>query len=153
MKIYSAQKNDFMISTDQSKLNITVVHDYLHNESYWAKNIPIQTLQRGIDNSFCFRVYKKLQQVGFARLVTDYATYAHLCDVFILPEFRGNGLSKWLIEFILANPEVQGLRKWSLGTKDAHGLYAQFGFKPYEDVSRLMQKNNPGIYENPAEGI
>jgi GNAT superfamily N-acetyltransferase len=140
MKIYEETNNDFLISTDKNKLNITAIHHYLSAESYWAKNIPLDKVQRCIEHSFCFGVYKNNEQVGFARLITDYSTYAYLADVFILNDYRGLGLSKWLMQFITTNPEVQGLRRWSLATQDAHGLYAKFGFVPPEKPERLMHR-------------
>jgi GNAT superfamily N-acetyltransferase len=141
MKTYEESKDDFLISTDKSKLDITVIHNYLSAESYWAKNIPLQKVQRSIDHSFCFGLYKNNKLVGFARLITDYSTFAYIADVFILDEYRGLGLSKWLMQFITTNPEVQELRRWTLATQDAHGLYAQFGFVPPEKPERLMHRS------------
>jgi GNAT superfamily N-acetyltransferase len=137
-------KNNFIISTDKSKINIEVVHHYLCTESYWAKNIPLNIVQKSIEGAFCFGVYKKESetafiQAGFARVITDKATFAYLADVFILEKYRGIGLSKWLMEEILGHPELQGLRGWMLGTKDAHGLYEQFGFKRLENSERIMR--------------
>ena len=148
IKTGDLEKQGYLISADPSKLDIAVIHQYLSRESYWAKNIPLQTVERSIANSFCFGVYYHDVQIGFARLVTDKATFAYLADVFVLPEHRGKGLSKWLIETIHAHPDVQGLRRWMLGTKDAHGLYAQFGWKPIpeEMMSRFMQLHNPDLY-------
>ncbi len=146
MKTYEAYKEDFLISTDKSKLNISVIHHYLSTASYWAKNIPLQKVQRSIEHSFCFGVYKNNEQVGFARLITDYSTYAYLADVFIAAQYRGLGLSKWLMQFIITNPEVQGLRRWMLATQDAHGLYTQFGFKPLDKPERIMQRRDMERY-------
>lgn len=148
IKTGDLEKQGYLISADPSKLDIAVIHQYLSRESYWAKNIPLQTVERSIANSFCFGVYYHDVQIGFARLVTDKATFAYLADVFVLPEHRGKGLSKWLIETIHAHPDVQGLRRWMLGTKDAHGLYAQFGWKPIpeEMMLRFMQLHNPDLY-------
>src|SRR5438046_376999 len=126
---YSATKENYLISTDSSKLNIDIIHHYLSEESYWAKGVPKTVVEKSIANSVCFGLYynneQNMMQVGFARLISDKATFAWLADVFILPEHRGKGLSKWLIETIHAHPEMQGLRRWLLGTKDAHGLYKQ----------------------------
>ena len=138
MKIYGVQKNDFSISTDKTKLNIGVIHNYLSKESYWAKNIPMKTVKKSIKGSCCFGVYHKNEQVGFARVVTDHATFGYLADVFILDEYRGKGLSKWLMETIMNHPGLQGLRRWMLATRDAHGLYAQFGFLPLDKPERIM---------------
>lgn len=142
------EKDGYSISTDNAKLDIGVIHHYLSAESYWAKNIPLEVMKRSIDNSLCFGLYHQHTQIGFARLVTDKATFAYLADVFIIESFRGNGLSKWLVQTIKAYPEVQGLRRWMLGTKDAHGLYAQFGWTPIpeEMISRFMQLHNPDVY-------
>ena len=138
MKIYEVQKDDFFISTDKTKLNIAVIHNYLSKESYWAKNIPMKTVKKSIKGSCCFGVYDKSEQVGFARVVTDHATFGYLADVFILDGYRSKGLSKWLMETIMNHPELQGLRRWMLATRDAHGLYAQFGFTPLDKPERIM---------------
>lgn len=141
--------NTYLISTDPEKLDLLLIHRYLSEESYWAQNIPLEVVERSIRYSLCFGVYQQNQQVGFARLVTDRATFAYLADVFILPAHRGKGVSKQLMAYIHAYPEVQGLRRWLLGTKDAHGLYAQFGWKPIpeEQVSRFMQVHDPDVYQ------
>jgi len=123
-------KKGFSISTDRSLLDINVIYNFLGQESYWAKNIPPEKVSRSIENSMCFGVYKSGRQIGFARVITDKATFAYLADVFIIDEFRGLGLSKWLVQTILAHPDLQTLRRWVLATSDAHGLYKQFGFSP-----------------------
>ncbi len=138
MKIYEEEKNDFLISTDKTKLDIAVIHNYLGKESYWAKNIPIKVVKKSIKGSCCFGLYKNNIQIGFARVVTDHATFGYIADVFILEEYRGKGLSKWLMETIMIHPDLQGLRRWMLATKDAHGLYAQFGFLPLDKPERIM---------------
>ncbi len=140
----------YSISTDPGLLNVSMIHRYLSEESYWAKQIPLSVVERSVANSFCFGVYHQNEQVGFARLVTDKATFAYLADVFILPEHRGKGLSKWLVQTIHAHPDLQGLRRWVLATRDAHGLYAQFGWKPLpeEIVPRFMQLHNPDVYQS-----
>ena len=142
MKIYEVEQNDFCISTDKSKLDIKIIHDYLCNQSYWAKNIPVQTVQKSIEGSCCFGLYKKidsvLKQVGFARVITDCATFGYLADVFILESYRGKSLSKWLMKTIMDCPDLQGLRRWLLATKDAHGLYLQFGFSALDKPERIM---------------
>jgi GNAT superfamily N-acetyltransferase len=142
MKIYNAQQNEFIISTDKSKLNIGFIHQYLSNESYWAKNIPIEMVQKCVDGSCCFGLYVneslKMTQVGFARVVTDFATFGYLADVFISETYRGRGLAKWMMKTIMNCPELQGFRRWLLATKDAHGLYAQFGFLPLDKPERMM---------------
>lgn len=145
--LYQERKEDYLISTDKKLLNIETIHQYLSQESYWAKGIPVEIVQRSIDHSFCFGIYYKGEQVGFARLVTDYAVFAYLADVFVLPEHRGNGLSKWLMQFIVNNKEVQGLRRWMLATRDAHTLYTQVGFTGVDMPERLMQKLDPDVYK------
>lgn len=136
-------KSGFLISTDKSLLDMEVIYNYLHTDSYWAKGIPFEKLERSIDNSICFGVYFNNTQIGFARVVTDKAIFAYLADVFILPEFRKKGLSKWLVQTIMSHPDLQGLRRWSLATADAHGLYAQFGFTEINNPERWMQIFTP----------
>lgn len=131
-------KNDFIISTDKTKLDVARIHHFLSTESYWARNIPIGIVKKSIEGSFCFGIYHNDMQVGFARVVTDHATFAYLADVFVLDEYRGRGLSKWLMQVIMNSPDLQGLRRWLLATKDAHGLYAQFGFTPLDKPERIM---------------
>ena len=142
MKIYEVQQNEFCISSDKHKLDITVIHDYLSKESYWAKNIPFAIVQRSIEGSYCFGLYVTensiTKQVGFARVVTDCATFGYLADVFVLESYRGKGLSKWLMKTIMDCPDLQGLRRWLLATKDAHGLYLQFGFSALDKPERVM---------------
>jgi len=130
-------KKGFKISTDKHLLDLEMIYNYLHGESYWSKGIPVEKVHISIENSICFGVYKDDKQVGFARIISDNATFAYLCDVFILRDYRGQGLSKWLMQTILAHPDLQGLRRWVLATGDAHGLYKQFGF---------TQINNPEIW-------
>lgn len=131
--------SNYTISTDKTKLNVPVIHRFLSQDAYWCQNIPVEIVQRSIDNSLCFGVYSDNdQQVGFARVITDHATFGYLADVFILPEHRGKGLSKQLVAFIMDYPSLQGLRRIMLVTKDAHGLYTQFGFKPIEEPENTM---------------
>jgi GNAT superfamily N-acetyltransferase len=146
---YEARKENYLISTDVSKLNVDTIYQYLSEESYWAKGIPRAVVEKSIANSLCFGVYSNDEQIGFARLVTDEATFAYLGDVFILPQHRGKGLSKFLMETIHAHPELQNLRRWWLGTKDAHGLYEQFGWTRITDevAKRFMEKHNPHVYK------
>ncbi len=145
MKIYKAVKNYFIISTDKKELDIQFIQNYLCNESYWAKNISIEVVKKSIEGSCCFGLYVTeikneliIKQVGFARVITDQATFAYLADVFITAEYRGLGLSKWLMEEILKHPDLQGLRRWLLATRDAHGLYAKFGFTALDKPERIM---------------
>ena len=134
------------ISDDKSLLQPALIHQFLTN-SYWAKDIPLATVLRSIENSICFGVYDGQQQIGFARVVSDKSTFAYLADVFILEAYRGKGLSKRLIKYILDHPALQGLRRWMLATRDAHDLYAKFGFQPMEIPERWMEKHMPGVYE------
>jgi GNAT superfamily N-acetyltransferase len=143
------QKDDFLISTDKNRIDIDYVHAFLTN-SYWAKNIPRSTVQRCVDGALCFGVYHGDKQVGFARVITDAASFAYLADVFIDKNYRGKGLSRWLMEIILAHPSLQGLRRFLLGTRDAHGLYEKMGFKRVENVEPWMQIHNPEVYEREA---
>ena len=146
---YENSKGDYLISTDPSKLNVEVIYQYLSQESYWAKDIPFETVKKSIEHSLCFGLYHQQEQIGFARLITDKATFAYLADVFILKEYRGKGLSKFLMTAIQSHPELQNLRRWLLGTKDAHGLYEQFGWTRFtEELSdRFMTRHNPDVYK------
>lgn len=132
--------SDYIISTDKTKIDIALVHDYLCYESYWSKNIPLDIVKTSIENSVCFSLFYKEKQIGFARVITDRATFGYIADVFILAPHRGKGLSKWLMQTILEHKELQGFRGWMLGTKDAHGLYEKFGFKLTNDTTRIMRK-------------
>lgn len=143
---YEARRDSFLISTDKGKIDVALVHRFLSETSYWAKNIPFGVVQTSIQNSICFGIYEGEKQVGFARVTTDKATFGYVGDVFIVEEFRGRGLSKWLMQCILAHPELQGFRRWILATADAHGLYAQSGFKPLAKPERWMELHNPDVY-------
>ena len=139
-------KEGFAITTEKEFFNVEYIHVFL-SSSYWAEKIPIETVQKSIDNSLCFGVFHLGKQIGFARVITDKATFAYLADVFIDEAYRGQGLSKWLMEEIMAHPEIQGIRRFMLATRDAHGLYAQFGFGPITFVDRWMQIHKPDIYK------
>ena len=143
------QRGEYTISTDPQRLDISVIHDFISNHSYWAQGRTVETVQRALDNSLNFGVYLVAAQVGFARVVTDYATFAWIADVFVLPEQRGRGLSKWLMEVILSHPELQGFRRWVLATKDAHTLYERFGFIPLHRPERWMERPDPNMQESP----
>lgn len=134
-----AAEQEFEISTDKSRLDIGVIHRFLLEESYWANKRSIEQTKTAIENSICFGVYAGERQIGFARVVSDKATFAYIGDVFILDEFRGRGLSKKLMREMLEHPELQGLRRWVLATKDAHGLYEQFGFSLLKYPERWME--------------
>jgi GNAT superfamily N-acetyltransferase len=140
------KKNNYLISTDKSKINIDVVHDFL-TQSYWAEGIPKETVSRSIESSLCFGLYHNKELVGFARVISDLATFAYLGDVFIIPSHQGKGLSKWLMEIIMNHPELQGLRRFTLATRDAHGLYTQFGFRPFAKPERWMEKHDADVYK------
>ncbi len=141
--VYEFQKDNFIISTDKSKLDIELIHNYLSQASYWAENIPREIVEHSVQNSLTFGIYYHQNQVGFARVITDFATYGYLGDVFVLEIHRGKGLSKWLMDCIFNQiPELQGFRRWSLATADAHGLYEQFGFTALSRPERMMEKIN-----------
>ena len=140
------QREGFAITTETSFFNVEFIHDFL-SKSYWAEDIPIETVQKSIDNSLCFGVFHLGRQIGFARVITDYATFAYLADVFIDEAYRGQGLSKWLMEEIIAHEDLQGLRRFMLATRDAHGLYNQFGFSELTFPERWMQIHKPGMYK------
>ncbi|MEP7286517.1 MAG: GNAT family N-acetyltransferase [Chloroflexota bacterium] len=138
-------RDNFTISTDKQRLHVDVIHSFL-STSYWATNVPRAVVERSIENSLCFGVFQDSAQIGFARVINDYATFAYLADVFILEPYRGQGLSKWLLKTILDYPDLQGLRRWLLATKDAHGLYQQFGFEPLSEPRNFRQIVNPNVY-------
>lgn len=143
------QRGEYTISTDNNRLDIYTIHDFIANQSYWAQGRSTETMQRALDNSLNFGLYKHNRQIGFARVVTDYATFAWIADVFVLPDYRGRGLSKWLMEVILSHPELQAFRRWVLATKDAHTLYARFGFIPLHRPERWMERPDPNMQESP----
>lgn len=128
----------FIYSDDVNKIDVTAVHRYLSKDSYWAQGIPVETVKRSIDNSLCFGIYKEAEQVGFARWITDRATFGYLADVYVLPEFQGRGLMKKLMSLMLFHKDLQGLRRYMLATRDTHGLYSQYGFKPIDTPENLM---------------
>jgi len=137
----------YEISTDPARLDLDAIHRFLSEEAYWSPGIPRAIVERAIANLLCFGAYVGgAGQVGFARLVTDRATFAYLADVFVLAEHRGRGVSKRLMEAVVRHPDLQGLRRWLLMTHDAHGLYAQFGFTPLANPPRAMERLNPNVY-------
>jgi GNAT superfamily N-acetyltransferase len=143
-----ARRGPYSISTDSARLDVALIHAFLSEQSYWAPGIPREVVARSLENSLCFGLFQESQQVGFARVVTDRATFAYLADVFVIEAFRGQALGKWLIECVLAHADLQGLRRWLLGTRDAHGLYQQFGFTPLAEPSRFLEIVRPDIYRS-----
>ena len=140
-----------VVDSDPERLDVAVVHGFL-TDSYWAKGIPVETVRRSIRNSLCFGLYEGSRQIGFARVVTDRATFAYLADVFVLESHRGRGLAKLLMDAVVAHPELQGLRRWMLATRDAHALYAQYGFTPLPAPEGFMQLHDPGVYSRGGSG-
>ena len=141
-------KDEFCISTIKTKLDINSIHEFLSTKAYWCLNIPKEKVQTAIENSLCFGVYHDEKQVGFARIISDFSTIAYLGDVYILEEFRGKGLSIWLMETIMNHPNLQGLRRWILLTGDAHDLYRKFGWTDIADASKWMELHNKDVYSN-----
>jgi GNAT superfamily N-acetyltransferase len=133
-------KNDFCISTEKKKLDLKAVHLFLSTQAYWALNISFEKVEKAAAHSLTFGVYQGDEQIGYARVISDYTNIAYLGDVYILPAFRGQGLSKWLMQTITSHPELQGLRRWILLTSDAHGLYKQFGWTEIADPERWMER-------------
>ena len=146
MNDLTVNQNDYSISTDRKKLDLKAVHNFLSTKAYWCLNIPYDTVKKATENSLNFGVYYNNQQVGYARVITDYSTIAYLGDVYILDEQRGKGLSKWLMETIMSHPELQGLRRWILLTGDAHGLYRQFGWTDIANPVLWMELHNKNVY-------
>jgi len=143
----SWQRDDgYEISTDPARLDVDALYAFLSGEAYWSKGIPRHLIERAIENSMVFGLYFGEEQVGYTRVVSDRATYAYLCDVYVLDSHRGKGLGKWLMEMVMGHPELQGLRRWMLATRDAHGLYRQYGFTDLHDPSRFMELWDPDIY-------
>jgi len=140
------RRDGFTISTDPSRLDRDTIHEFLAG-SYWAKAIPREIVDRSIEGALCFGLYENARQIGFARVITDFATFAYLADVFVLESHRGRGLAAWLMESILAHPKLQGLRRWMLVTRDAHPLYRKVGFTELAHPERVMEMTFPGIYE------
>jgi len=135
------------IKTDQAALDIPLIHQFLSEQSAWAKDIPLEVVQRSIRYSLCFGAYLEGQQIAFARVVSDYSTFAYLVDVFVVPAQRGKGYSKALVKAVMAHPDLQGLRRFMLASTDARGLYAQFGFKAPAKPEILMEINRPNMYQ------
>jgi GNAT superfamily N-acetyltransferase len=128
------------VTSDRARMDVDVIHTFLSQSSYWAKNIPRDVVERAVEHSLCFGAFDSDAQIGFARVITDYATFAYLADVFVLPSHRGRGIGKQIMEAIAQHPGLHGLRRWHLVTRDAHALYAQFGFEPIDAPERHMMK-------------
>ena len=145
--VYEVREGDILVSCARSKLDLDRIHAFL-TRSYWSEGVSRETLERGIDNSIPFGVFCYGEQAGFARVISDCASYAYLADVYIEEPFRGRGLSKLLMRAVMEHPELQRLRRWILGTRDAHGLYRQFGFTELQRPERWMEKAEPSLYKN-----
>jgi GNAT superfamily N-acetyltransferase len=143
---YEQHRDDCTVSTDPARFDLDAIHAFL-STSYWAEAIPRPLLERAIRNSLGFGLYEAGRQIGFARVITDRATFAYLCDVYVLPESRGRGLGQWLMECVMAHPDLQGLRRFSLVTRDAHALYRPLGFTEIENPGRHMEIARPGLYK------
>jgi len=141
----------YEISTDRNRLDVTLIHEFLRS-SYWAQDIPREIVERSIEGSMCFGVYAEGRQVGFARVISDFATFGYLADVFVVPEHRGKGVGKMLMRKILGHRELRDLRRFLLATKDAHGLYAQFGFEAIAHPENLMSIHKPDVYRGGKSG-
>jgi GNAT superfamily N-acetyltransferase len=146
MEVQEYREGRFLVSTDRSWLDLDLIHGFL-TDCYWAKGIPREIVARSIENSLCFGVYDEGKQIGFARVISDCATYAYIGDVFVIESHRGKGIGKWLMECIVRHPSLQNLRRWSLVTEDAHGLYAQFGFTPLRSPERYMEVLDADVYK------
>lgn len=145
------QDDDLCISTERGRLDLAAIYHYLSEESYWCAGIPFATFQTSIANSLNFGLYHQGRQIGFARIVSDFATVAYLGDVYVLPAYQGKGLGKWLMTTLMAHPNLQGLRRWILLTRDAHGLYAQHGWQPIARPDRWMELHNEDVYRKKVE--
>ena len=141
----------YLISDDPARLDATAIHTYL-TRSYWSESIPLETVQRALHGSLCIGAYAEAgAQVGLVRIISDHATYAYLCDVYVLEEHRGHGLAKAMLALTLRHPKLQGLRSWSLRTRDAHSLYTPFGFKPLEHPESYLALRFPDVYRQPTD--
>lgn len=148
MTIYERRRDEYFISTDRTLLSLDTVAAFLAR-AYWAQGRTREVIERSFENSICFGLYAGKAQVGFARVISDCATFAYLCDVFVDENHRGKGLGKWLVSVVMSHPELQGLRRWSLATRDAHELYRQFGWSEIKSPEIWMEIFNPPVNDNP----
>jgi GNAT superfamily N-acetyltransferase len=145
-KLIETRQDEYLISTDPKKLQPEKVHAFL-TTAYWSAGIPLAVVKTALSNSLCFGLYHRGEQVGLSRVVTDYSTFAYLCDVYVLEAHRGKGLGQWLVECVMTHPELQDLRRFLLATRDAHGIYANFGFTGLKSVERMMERHDPDVYQ------
>lgn len=138
-------RKNFTVTCDPERIDLSLVSKFLAS-SYWAKGIREDTVAKSVANSVCFSLFEGDRQIGFAKVISDRATIAYLGDVFVVPSYRGRGLAKWMMECVLSHPELQGLRRWVLATRDAHGLYEQFGFTELAKPEVFMERFNPNVY-------
>ncbi|MFN0163773.1 MAG: GNAT family N-acetyltransferase [Burkholderiales bacterium] len=138
-------KGEFIVTCDPKRQDLDVIHGFL-TQSYWAKGIPRETVARSLEGALGFALLHHGKQIGFVRVISDLATFAYVADVFVLPEYRGQGWSKWLMECVVSHPDLQGLRRWLLATADAHGLYAKYGFTPLKNPQVFMERHNANVY-------
>ena len=148
-KIIEARQDEYLMSTDPKKLDPEAVHAFL-TAAHWSPGIPLSLVKKALTNSLCFGLYHRGKQVGLSRVVTDYSTYAYLCDVYVLEAHRGKGLGHWMVECVMTHPELQNLRRFTLATRDAHGIYAAFGFTALTAPERMMERHDPGVYQRVA---
>lgn len=146
MESQSWRRGEYEVSTDQKKLDLDVIHTYLSEESYWARGIPRKTVERSLRNSLCFGLYHSGRQIGLARAISDFSTLAYLGDVFVLFDYRGKGLAKWLLECVFDHPDLQHLRRWILITRHTHDFYRHFGFRDLTRPASYMELHNPNVY-------
>jgi GNAT superfamily N-acetyltransferase len=149
--IFERARGDYAVSNDTARLDLAAVHAFL-SASYWSPGLQMDVLRRAVAGSLCFGLYRRSEQIGFARVVTDRATFAYLCDVYVLDAYRGRGLGHWLMEAVVAHPDLQGLRRFVLVTRDAHGLYERFGFRPLTRPEGYMEVHRPDVYLRPEGG-
>lgn len=146
MNNLTVKKDEYLLTTDKSKLDLKMIHEFLSGESQWAKGIPFDRVKKSIENSLCFGLYYNDSQVGFARVISDFSTIAYLGDLFILREHRGKGLSRWMLEVIMGHPDLSGLRRWILVSKDAHEVYQQYGWAMVARPENWMEIHDPEVY-------